>query len=149
MTMGMNTQMGERNAVLAHAAGTASSTPLATGYHDTRGNFRCWQAVFALGDMAAETIDCRIVKATDSGGSNKEVLKAATQLAAHATNNDDKSIVISLDAEDVDEAKPFIAAEVLTGDTTGGPVGMVLLGGNPRHGPVTDFDAASVAEIVN
>src|SRR5262245_27810973 len=107
--------------------------------------------VALLGDMAAETIDFRCYTCA-SDGSGAVQLKAATQLAAHASNNDNKQVEINVRAEEVisasNQTKQFVKFGLVTGGATGGPACVVALGLKPRFGPATDDDLASVVEVV-
>lgn len=143
-----NKQLGEVIAVLAAKAGTANSTPLVTSYvsaalADTVA------LVAVLGDMAAETIDVALYQATDSGGTGAKALKAAAQLAAHASNNDNKVVVVSVRKEELDIANGFVfvAGRCVTGGATGGAVGLSVLGGDLRFGPASAVDSAAVVEV--
>ena len=53
-----------------------------------------------LGNMAAETIDFKAYTC-DSNGSNATTLKSCTQLAAHASNNDNTQLSIQVRAEEL------------------------------------------------
>lgn len=100
-----------------------------------------------LGNMAAETIDFKAYSC-DSDGNNAASLKAATQLAAHASNNDSKQVVISVRAEDLQASgKRYIKFGVVTGDAVGGPVAVVALGVDAHYQPASDSNAASVKQV--
>jgi len=98
------------------------------------------------GNMAAETIDFKAYTCASDGGS-KVALKSATQLAAHASNNDGKQIVINVRAEDLTSGQRYIVFGIVTGNSSGGPAAIVALGTNARYQPATDSDLASVVEI--
>lgn len=72
---------------------TVNSTPKVGDYVDMS-KYHSVAFFFTLGDMAAETIDASVLEATSAAGAGAQALKAATQLAAHATNNDLKQFVI-------------------------------------------------------
>lgn len=140
--------LAEDTAVLAAKAGTANSTPLVTAYVSPANAGRI--TLFAvLGDMAAETIDVALYQATDTSGTSAKSLKAATQLAANASNNDNKVIVISVDPADLDADNGFVtvAGRCVTGNTAGGPVGLLVLGSELRFAPGSLVDNAAVVEI--
>lgn len=106
-------------------------------------------AVLLTGNMAAETIDFKAYSC-DSDGSNAAAItgRAATQLAAHATNNDNKQLVINLRDTDLSASgKQHAKFGFVTGGATGGPVAVAVLG-SPRQGLASANDLASVAEIV-
>lgn len=103
--------------------------------------------IFALGSMAAETIDASVYEAQDSSGTGAQSLKAATQLAASATANDDSQIVITVRAEDLSDGFTHVAPRLVTGNTTGGPASCVGLGYISRFEPGSDNDLSTVKEI--
>lgn len=138
----------EQAGILAVNTGTASSTPLA-GTAARMNRFRKAIVVFLLGDMAAETIDC-IVETCDSGGTNNTTLKAATQLAAHASNNDSKRIVIGVNVDEMlASGKEYIRGKITTGNSTGGTCTILVIGMEPMYGPASGFDDSSVVEVKN
>lgn len=89
-------------------------------------------AVFGLGNMAAETIDCSLEQDSAVGFGSPSALVAATQLAAHATNNDNKQIILEAKAEDLAAGETHVRAKVVTGGATGGPVSVMILA-RPRY----------------
>lgn len=105
-----------------------------------------------LGDMAAEAIDFKCYTCA-SDGSGAVQLKAATQLAAHASNNDNKQIVMNVRVDEVitasTQTKQYVKFGLVTGGATGGPACVVALGLKPRFGPGTDDDVSSVVEVVS
>lgn len=104
---------------------------------------------FLLGDMAAETIDCRVQEATDSSGTSAKAIKSAAQLASHASNNDNKQIVISIRNEDLDNTNSFrwVAPRMITGGGSGGPAACVGIAFGARSEPASDSDLSTVVEI--
>lgn len=110
------------------------------------------QAIFilALGDMASETIDFRLESDSDSGfATDKQTLKAATQLAASATLNDNDQVVLWCRAQDLlaNTNHRYVRGRAITGGATGGPAAIIGLGVNARHEPAADSDLATVVEI--
>lgn len=110
-----------------------------------------WDQVIAIactGDMASETIDFAAYKC-DSDGSNPASMKAATQLAASASANDNSQVVIVLrpaDMNGVSEASRYVKFGLVTGGATGGPASVVVLG-IPRQGIASAVDLSTVKEI--
>lgn len=104
--------------------------------------------IASTGNMAAETIDVKVYQAQDGSGTGEKLLKAATQLAAHASNNDSKQVVVNVRAEDLDTDNGFthIRAGAVTGSSSGGVMDILILAGDSRVEPATD--AASVVEVV-
>ena len=144
-----NTQLPESVAVLAAKAGTASNTPLETSYVSIANFDALMGALVTVAPTDAETLDFAIYQATDSSGTSAKILKAATQRAAHATNNDAKVIVVGARKEELDMANSFthVAVRCTTSGATGGVVGMFLLGGDARYEPVAGYDNAAVVEV--
>lgn len=108
-------------------------------------------AIALLGDMAAETIDFAIVQAQDDQGTGEKPLKAATQLAVHAANNDNAQLVINVRPEELDLANGFthIRASLVTGDAVGGPAAVLILAGDVRDWPALGLNLATVKQIVS
>lgn len=107
-------------------------------------------AIFQWGDMPAETLDCGIQSVDSDGTSNAANISdlQATQLAAHATNNDNKQIVIAFDGTDlIASGKSHFRARMVTGGATGGPAGCVVVA-VPRYGPAENMDLSSVVQII-
>jgi hypothetical protein len=110
---------------------TMNSTPALSGVVDMS-KYRRVVAVLALGDMAAETIDFRLESDTvDTFNSDLQTVVAATQLAAHASNNDNKQLALQCHAVDLKPGHRYLRARGVTGNTTGGPA-TILLFGEPR-----------------
>lgn len=106
-------------------------------------------AVVCTGDMASETIDAKLY-ACDSDGNNAVELTAnsATQLGAHASNNDTKQIVLNVRSDDLlASGKRYAKLGVITGGATGGVVSAVVVG-QPRMGSAASQDLASVVQLV-
>lgn len=138
----------EQAAVLQVNTGTASSTPLA-GTAVRMNRFRRALVIFMFGDMANETIDA-IVETCDSNGSNNVSLKAHTQLAGSASNNDSKQLVMGIAVDElIASGKEYIRGKITTGGATGGTCTILVLGLEPLYGPASAFDNATVLEVKN
>lgn len=127
---------------------TVANTEVFTDVVDL-GAMRQAMAVALIGNVPAETVDFKCYSC-DSDGNNAAAItgRAATQLAAHASNNDNKQLVINVrDGDLVASGKQHVKFGLVTGGATGGPCAVVVLGA-PRQGLATDNDLASVAEIV-
>lgn len=143
----MSSQPSERAAVVGTIdPQTVNSTEKLTDAVDMS---KWHEAMFIclLGDMAAETITFT-VKESDASGGTYAALKSAATLAAHASNNDGKQVVINVKAEELSAGKRYLKGSLVTGGGTGGPACVVALGMNPRFGPGSDDDLADVVEIV-
>ncbi len=126
---------------------TVSNTEVFTDVID-HGKFEQVAFVFALGNMASETITARVVTC-DSAGNNAAAYKTATQLSASATANDNDQIIIISRAEDLPQGTntdQYIKGGLVTGGATGGPSACMAFG-RSRMKPASDFDLASVLEI--
>jgi hypothetical protein len=147
MGVSIKESVGEALPVLGSKVGTATSTPLISGAISMidAGQVLC---CFHLGDMAAETIDCKVQTCDSDGTSNAADLKAATQLAAHATNNDNKVIVIAVRQDElIASGKKHIRMHCVTGSTVGGTVCLAAVGANTKYGPGSDYDASAVVQV--
>ena len=127
---------------------TIANTEIFTDVVDM-GAMRQAMAIALLGNEAAETVDFKAYSC-DSNGSNAVVIagKTATQLAAHASNNDNMQLVINLrDTDLLASGKQYVKFGLVTGGATGGPAAVAVLGA-PRQGAAADSDLASVLQII-
>lgn len=86
-------------------------------------------AFVALGDMANETVDVRLESDTvDSFDDDLTTLVAATQLAASASANDNKQIILEAAAAALPAGHRYVRARIATGNTTGGAASILILG---------------------
>lgn len=115
-----------------------------------------WQRIMAMpvwGDLGENaTIDAKLEQATDASGSGAKDIsgKAITQLDASETPQpNNQQAVINLTSEEMDANNGFTHARLsLTVGTATSDAGGIVLGFDPRYGPASDNDLASVAEIV-
>lgn len=123
------------------------------------GDFESAMFILMVGDWpdTDHQIDFKLQQATSSGGAGvKDITgKAITTLDSDSPAAPDKQVIINLRAEELDLANDFrfVRAVATAGDVTSGDSGnldyaVVGLGFNPRHGPASDRDLASVVEIV-
>lgn len=104
-------------------------------------------AIALLGNMANETVDFKAYRC-DSDGSNAVALTAATQRAASATANDNIQIAINVRSDDlIASGARYIKFGLVTGNSTGGPAAVTVLGVDARFGPASDLNLASVVEL--
>lgn len=144
---GIKEAAGEALPLLGHKVGTASSTPLISGAIPVAGVDQVL-CTFIMGDMAAETIDHKVQSVDSDGTSNAADLKAATQLAANASNNDNKAVVISIRQEDlIASGKKHIRMVSTTGGATGGTVGQTAHGVGAKYGAGSDGDVSTVLQV--
>lgn len=102
----------------------------------------------ALGTSA--TVDFKVQQATDSSGTGAKNItgKSATQLT-DAGSDSDKQVIINVNADDLDIAGGFThVAAVMTVAVATSDCAALILGLDPRHGPASANDLASVDEIV-
>jgi len=119
---------------LVQKVGTITSTQTYTGTIDAALYDEVVFELF-LGDMAAETIDFRIEECTAADGTGAQSLLAATQLAAHASNNDNEHIVLAVRTTKLTSGYRYLRGRAITGDTVGGPA-CIVGRGVPRYKPV-------------
>ena len=150
--MNINAEASEQIAVLGTIDPDAYGASTEVSDYVNMANFEQVLVVLAVGDIVSTgTIDAVIKQATDSSGTSAKNLttsKAITQLT-QAGSDSNKQVVMSVRREDLDLANDFdhVAVSVTFG-TAGADFGAVLLGVNPRSGPASDSDIASVDEIV-
>lgn len=119
-----------------------------------------WVSVAAFGSLMAiiqagalgtsATLDAKLQQATDGSGTGvKDVTgKAITQLT-DAGSDSDKQAVINCQQQDLDVANGFDFVRLsMTVATATSDCSAVLLGLDPAYGPASDYDAATVDEIV-
>lgn len=130
----------------ANVAGALSSA-----YVDMS-KFNQLMAIVMAGTLGvAATLDAKIEQATDSSGTGvKDVTgKAITQLTQAGTDSD-KQAAINLRAEELDIDNGFSFARLtMTTAVATSDSGAVVIGFGASYGPASDFDLASVDEIVN
>lgn len=151
--MNINALASEQTAILGTIDPdvTVASTVL-SDYVDAS-EFANFAAVIMAGTLGASaTVDAKLVQATDGSGTDvKDITgKAITQLTQASPDDSDKQAIINLKPEELDLANSFTHfALSLTVAVATSDVGAIVLGLDPRHGPASDNDLASVAEIVN
>ncbi len=99
---------------------------------------------------AQPTLDFKIVQATTSAGTYKDVTSAsATQLTASPTDDDKQAIIIVNQNDlDMDNNYRYVKPSVTLGGS--GDVDFAIHAfGRAKHRPASDSDLSSVDEIVN
>lgn len=127
------------------AAGAVS-----TGWVAAKDFLNFMAIVFAGTLGSSATLDAKIEQATDSSGTGaKDVTgKAITQMTQAGTDSD-KQAVINVKQADLDIANSFTHLRLtVTVATASSDAGAVLLGFDPTYGSASDYDAATVDEIV-
>lgn len=145
--MNLNVAAGEKIAVVGTIdPATVANTEVFTDVVDMS-KFHQVLGIALIGNVAAETVDFKAYSC-DSGGTTAVSLKVCTQLAAHASNNDNTQLVINVRAEDLQAStQRYIKFGLVTGGATGGPCAVLALGVDPKFSPASDSDLASVQQI--
>ncbi len=115
-------------------------------------DFEMLMAVVSAGTLGSSaTLDGKLEQATTSGGGGvKDITgKAITQLTQGGSDDSDKQAIINVRGSELDIAGGFrfVRLTVTVGTATSDVSGLIL-GFGPKHGPASDNDLASVAEIV-
>lgn len=100
---------------------------------------------------SAADITFSLIQATSSAGAGAKAIsgKSATTLEA-SPGDSDKQVVLNVRGSELDIANAFrfVAIRMVTATATSDTCA-VIIGFFPKHGPASDNDLASVAEIVN
>ena len=126
------------------AAGTVT-----TGWVAAK-DFHQFMAVVMAGTLGASaTLDAKIEQASDSSGTGTKDVSGAAITQLVKASNDDNQAIINFFPEDLDLANDFdhVRLSMTVGAATSDVAGL-LFGLTARHGPASNNDAASVAEIV-
>lgn len=99
-----------------------------------------------LGSSA--TLDFKVQQSAAANGANPADItgKAITQLTEAGTDSD-KQALVEVRASELTDGYRYIAGVMTVGAATS-DAGMVAIAGNPVYGPASDYDLASVDEIV-
>jgi len=131
-----------------HAAGASVSD-----YADLS-KFKLFAALIFAGELGASgTLDAKLVQATDASGTGKKDVTgyAITQLTQAGTDADKQAwLNIAADSSAIDHENGFryLAVEMTTAVASSDTCA-ALLGFVPNDGPASDYDLASVDEIVS
>lgn len=154
----MNSLPSERIAVVgsvdpdAYTAASPNSS-YSTGWVDAS-KWHSFLAIIQAGDLGSGAeLDAKLEQATTSGGGGaKDVTgKAMTQISqADSPNPSNSQILLNCRTEelDVEGGFDYVRLTLTVGDATSDLSG-ILLGVDPRFGPASDHDLASVVEIVS
>lgn len=111
-----------------------------------------WHQIMAIvmaGTLGTNaTVDAKLQEATDGSGTGAQNItgKAITQLTEAGTDSD-KQAIINLNTDEVTTGYTHVALVVTVGTATS-DAGAIVLGLNPRWGPASASDLATVDEIV-
>lgn len=147
----MNSLASERVGVVASIDPDAYAASTVTSAWVSAKAFHRFLAVVQAGALGTNaTLDAKIEQATDASGTGaKDVAnKAITQLTQAGGDSDKQSLInLSPDELDVDGGFDHLRVSVTVATATS-DAGALLLGLDPRDGPASGADAASVDEIV-
>lgn len=151
--MNINALASEQAAVLATIDPDVTTASTVLSDYVDASEFANYAAIIMAGTLGSSaTLDAKLVQATDGSGTDvKDITdKAITQLTQASPDDSDKQSIINLKPEELDLANDFthFALSVTVGTATS-DIGAVVLGLDPRYGPASDNDLASVAEIIN
>jgi hypothetical protein len=139
----------EKIAVLGAIDPDAYSTGTeATGWVDMK-LFDQLGFVVMVGTLGSgATVDFKLEQATDSSASGKKDItgKAITPLTDAGTDGDKQAIVV-VKAAELDEGYRFVRG-YMTVAVGAADAGVLVLGADPRYMPASNFDVATVDEIV-
>ena len=151
--MNTNALPSERVALLGTVDPDVLTATAHTSDYVDAGSFESIMAVIMAGTLGSSaTFDAKLVQATDSSGTGSKDIsgKAITQLTQAGTDESDKQAIINVRSEELDLDNGFDhVALTITVGTASSDGGGALFGLNPRYGPASDNDLASVAEIVS
>lgn len=151
--MNINALASEQVAVLGTIDPDVSPAATYTSDYVDASEYANFMATIQTGTLGASaTVDAKLVQATDSGGTGKKDItgKAITQLTQASPDDSDKQAIINLKPEELDVNNDFthfaleLTVAVATSDASA-----IIQGLDPRHGPASDNNLASVAEVVN
>lgn len=147
---GVNSLPSERLAVAAVVApGARVAGAGNSGWIDTALYSRLMAIISTgvLGTLA--TVDAKWQQATDSSGTGSADVTQGQLTQIVKASGDNKQAVMNLDVNRLtDRTKRFVRL-VLTVGTATSDAGAVVLGVDPKHAPATDFDPASVVQVVS
>lgn len=145
----MGTKPSERAAIVAtiDPASLTANTYVSDWVDASK--FDNLMAVILLGAITANgTFNAKLVQSAASDGANPADItgKAVTELTK-AGSDDNKQVIINLRGDELAEGYRYVALSVTTA-TAATIAGAAILGFNPNYGPASDYDLASVDEIV-
>lgn len=149
--MSFSSLSSERFALVATVDPDAYTTGTFTSDYVDMGDFERLLAVVAAGTLGSSgTLNAKLVQATSAAGAGKKDItgKAITALT-EAGSDSDKQALINLKSDELDVVNSFryVAVE-LTLATAGSDAAVLVFGEKARYQPASDYDLASVDEIV-
>ena len=135
-------------AVIDPDANTASSY---TSDYVNMEYFESAMAIILAGVLGSSaSLSASLLQATSAAGANAKAVSTSHAITALTTASNDKQAIINLRTDDLDVAGgfSFVALKMTVTNSTS-DFGGLILGMNPRYGPASDNDLASVAQIVS
>lgn len=127
-----------------------SASTVTTGWIAAK-DFHSFLAIVMAGTLGSSaTLDAKLEQATSAAGAGAKDItgKAITQLTQAGTDSD-KQALINLDPNELDVSNGFTHFRLsMTVATATSDAGGIVLGLDPRYGPASLADAATVDEIV-
>lgn len=147
----MNVKASEQVAILAAINPASQAAGSAVSGWILASQFQKFLALVQVGVFGASaTVDANIQQATSSGGAGAKAIGsgvAITQMLAAGGNN--VQAEINLDAQQLDTNNGFDYIQLtITVGTAATVIAGALVGFNPRLAPASDFNNASVAQVV-
>ena len=148
--MTSNTKLTENAALLAvlSPASVAASTVLTAWV--PAANFHSFSAMIQTGVLGASaTVDAKLRQATDASGTGAKDITGKALVQIVKASGDNVQAFIEMRSDDLDGNNGFsFVALSLTVGVAASQVSAALLGFNARFMPASDFDAATVVQIV-
>lgn len=150
--MTVNALPSEQAAILGVIDPDANAAGALTSDWCDMTKFEAGMGIILAGTLGTSaTLDGKLQQATDSSGTGAKDItgKSITQLTEAGTDSD-KQAIINVRREELDVANGFThVAVVMTTATATSDSAALFVGFNPRFGPASDNDLASVDEIVS
>ena len=147
--MSINSKGSERIAVAAVVApGALTAAAKSSGWVDTRLYTRL-MGVISTGTLGTSaTVDAKWVQADNSNGDNPQDSNVTALTQIVKASGDNKQAVMNFDpSQSSYPTKPWVKLVMTIGTATSDGTAIVL-GIDARHLPVSDFDPASVVQVV-
>lgn len=148
--MSNNIKATEQAAVLGVIAPSSQAAGALTTAWVNAANFQKFVALVQTGVLGASaTVDAKFQQALDSSGTGAKNITGKALAQIVKATGDNVEAAINLDAQDLDVEGGFGFIQVsVTVGTAASQTAAVLLGVNPRFAPASDFNAASVVQVV-
>ncbi|RMG90728.1 MAG: hypothetical protein D6706_18990, partial [Chloroflexi bacterium] len=93
-------------------------------------------------------LDFQVHESKDSSGTGEQLLtgKSITQLTQAGTDSN-KQVLVEVRADELSAGYTHLRGRLIIG-TAASDAAVIALGGDARYGPASDYDLASVDEIV-